>query len=254
MARTLSVTLLAALLAFARAQAPTAAPTSAPTAAPESSSSSSSSSTMSSTTQAKSSSTTSSTTTKPKEDTNSTSNSTVTEPKKTLVEFSLVLTSQASCSDMTPGSAFEIAMKNVGAKLAGGVNLGYVKVACSTARRLTSASFRRLAALAMNYDITLPAAEATAAEDEIKKVTLENVNKILTDSTASTDYSFSVDDTALAAMKASVMTTELTLMNGTWTMNTTTREAAGIEASAASSSAAASFLAMASALAFLLLH
>lgn len=173
------------------------------------------------------------------------------------ITFSLVLQTEALCSDMMPNSTMYASMITAGSKLAGDVNTSAVQVACSAARRLMSANLRRLQdALSIQWGVTLPSDEVAAAEAALSSVTVESAAMIFEEAGNSSGLTFTVDEAAIADMKASVTTVTLIMVNGTWTLNsstTTTEESTLTETSAAAeTSAAGSVLALAIAAFFIM--
>merc|ERR1719409_810222 len=122
----------------------------------------------------------------------------------TKIEFDLTLNTSASCSDMTAGSSFAAAMKEVGGQLAGGVSLDAVSVACSAAaRRLREARRLQQQALTMGYDVEVPTAQAAAAEAALASVTLADVQAIISTAVTNsgTSLTFTVDEASITALK-----------------------------------------------------
>lgn len=158
---------------------------------------------------------------------------------------------------MMPNSTMYASMITAGSKLAGDVNESAVQVACSAARRLMSANLRRLQdALEIQWGVTLPDDEVAAAEAALSEVTMESAAAIFEEAGNSSGLTFTVDEAAIADMKASVTTVTLIMVNGTWTLNesSTTTEASTLTetSAAAETSAAGSVLALAIAAFFIM--
>lgn len=135
----------------------------------------------------------------------------------TRIEFNLTLETTASCSDMTAGSPFAAAMKEVGAQLVGGVPLDAVSVACSAAaRRLREARRLQQQALTMAYDVEVPTADAAASEAALSSATLADVQAIIATAVTNsgTSLAFTVDEASITAMKASVTSTAIAPAGG----------------------------------------
>lgn len=264
MALRLTVTLLAAIFALSGAQtsAPTAVPTSAPSSVPTSAPTSEPAVVIpvapapAPTASPTAAPTASPTAAPTANETTAATPAPTAAATMSQITFSLVLQTEALCSDMMPNSTMHASMIMAGSKLAGDVNESAVQVACSAARRLMSANLRRLQdALEIQWGVTLPDDEVAAAEAALSTVTMESAAAIFEEAGNSSGLTFTVDEAAIADMKASVTTVTLIMVNGTWTLNSsaTTTESTLTETSAAAeTSAAGSVLALAIAAFFIM--
>eukprot|EP00929_Paragymnodinium_shiwhaense_P112612 TRINITY_DN8086_c0_g1_i1.p1 TRINITY_DN8086_c0_g1~~TRINITY_DN8086_c0_g1_i1.p1 ORF type:complete len:273 (+),score=44.68 TRINITY_DN8086_c0_g1_i1:82-819(+) len=152
----------------------------------------------------------------------------------TKITFGISLQTSATCSDMAAGSTLYAAMQKAGAQLAGGVAADAVKVVCASSRRLLGG--RRLASLNVDFEVTVPTTDATAAETALAAVDLATATSVF--ETAATDsgagITFTVSESALTNMKASVASEEIPVPGANTTTATTTRAAAPGAASNAS--------------------
>eukprot|EP00929_Paragymnodinium_shiwhaense_P072565 TRINITY_DN36829_c0_g1_i1.p1 TRINITY_DN36829_c0_g1~~TRINITY_DN36829_c0_g1_i1.p1 ORF type:complete len:244 (-),score=63.56 TRINITY_DN36829_c0_g1_i1:268-999(-) len=210
---------LAAAAINAPTSAPTAAPTSAPTAPPEPEVIVESTN---STTAAPSSSSTKSTTTTP-------------YLPKSKISFKLSLKTTATCADVTEGSRFYVALQAAGATLAGNVSKDAVVVKCSPARRLLGG--RRLAALTLDFEVTVPTTEALTTQTALAELELATVAQVFAKAAADAgdSYTITVSQASLDSMKASVVTEAIPApgSNATNASSTTTDAAFGGESSSA---------------------
>eukprot|EP00929_Paragymnodinium_shiwhaense_P121647 TRINITY_DN9397_c0_g1_i2.p2 TRINITY_DN9397_c0_g1~~TRINITY_DN9397_c0_g1_i2.p2 ORF type:complete len:223 (-),score=65.83 TRINITY_DN9397_c0_g1_i2:470-1138(-) len=192
-------------MALAAAQAPTMAPTSAPTSAP----------------------------TAAPEEPSSTPTKYV---PKTKITFKIALETTATCSDVTEGSAMYVALQTAGSTLAGNVSTDAVAVKCSAGRRLLTGGLgRRLAALNIDFEVTVPTTEATAAQTALAAVDLATATSVFTKAAADAGGSFTITVTqaSVDSMKASVVTEVIPDPNSNATSTTSTNPSGGESSSAA---------------------
>lgn len=132
----------------------------------------------------------------------------------TVITFSLTLTTSATCADLAASTAMMTAFKRAGSRLAGDVSTDAVTLTCAAARRLLGAFGRRLQStgIALTFEVTVPTSEAAASQASIEAIDLATATTIFND--AATDaggsFTFTVDEAALTAMKASVVATAIT--------------------------------------------
>eukprot|EP00929_Paragymnodinium_shiwhaense_P001669 TRINITY_DN101906_c0_g1_i1.p1 TRINITY_DN101906_c0_g1~~TRINITY_DN101906_c0_g1_i1.p1 ORF type:complete len:1191 (-),score=305.33 TRINITY_DN101906_c0_g1_i1:147-3632(-) len=149
----------------------------------------------------------------------------------TEITFSLAIETNATCGDVTTGSNMHKAVVQAGAAMAG-VDKTKVAVTCKAARRLDefleTAAPRRLAALTFDYVVTVPTAEATAAQASLNSVTASSAAAAFSQAVADNGvaFSMSVTEASLASMKASIAS-KVVSSDSNSTATTTTGEGPG---------------------------